>query len=326
MIRPKLVVLTPVRNEAWILTKFISAASLWADHIIIADQMSDDGSREIALSFPKVTLIDNPTREMHMAATRRLLLKEACKIPGEKIVFALDADEFFDGDFLNTSGWKSIMESQIGDIFCWRWKNLLPNGDGYTLWDPYYWAVHIGDSFGDGTFPDNFIHEQRLPMPNTVSKEYVLDDLYSLHFARVNPTRQRSKEIYYQVVTFTNRPDESGVRLYRMYHKKPGCLPRFELEAGDFGFYQKNGIDLQGLFASTDVGQYYLGQVARLIEANGPGRYRKIDMWNGEDNDFSKYNPQRVSDKMMMLYLRITARYADSVFIRAIDKILKKLY
>ena len=40
MNRPTLVVLTPVRNEAWILRAFLEATSLWADHIIIADQMS----------------------------------------------------------------------------------------------------------------------------------------------------------------------------------------------------------------------------------------------------------------------------------------------
>ena len=71
--RPTFVVLTPVRNEAWILRAFLEATSLWADHIIIADQMSTDGSREIARSFPKVTLIDNDRQEMHQAATRRLL-------------------------------------------------------------------------------------------------------------------------------------------------------------------------------------------------------------------------------------------------------------
>ena len=45
--RPLLVVLTPVRNEAWVLHAFLKATSLWADHIIIADQMSTDGSRDI---------------------------------------------------------------------------------------------------------------------------------------------------------------------------------------------------------------------------------------------------------------------------------------
>ena len=56
---PQLIVLTPVRNEAWVLRAFLTATSLWADKIIIADQMSTDGSREICKEFPKVILLDN---------------------------------------------------------------------------------------------------------------------------------------------------------------------------------------------------------------------------------------------------------------------------
>ena len=124
---PLKVVLTPVRNEAWVLRAFLEATSLWADYIIIADQMSTDGSREIAKEYPKVILIDNNRKEMHMAATRRLLFEEAKKIEGEKLLFALDADEFLSGDFVNTEDWKKILKSKPDDSFCWRWMNLKRN-------------------------------------------------------------------------------------------------------------------------------------------------------------------------------------------------------
>ena len=45
---PLMIVMTPVRNEAWVLPAFLESTSRWADYIIIADQMSTDGSREIA--------------------------------------------------------------------------------------------------------------------------------------------------------------------------------------------------------------------------------------------------------------------------------------
>ena len=61
--RPTIIVITPVRNEAWVLRAFLEATSLWADYIIIADQMSTDGSREIAKKYPKVVLIDNDNKE-----------------------------------------------------------------------------------------------------------------------------------------------------------------------------------------------------------------------------------------------------------------------
>ena len=56
---PKLICLTPVLNEAWILDRFLKCASIWADHIIISDQGSTDGSVEIAKQYKKVIFIDN---------------------------------------------------------------------------------------------------------------------------------------------------------------------------------------------------------------------------------------------------------------------------
>jgi hypothetical protein len=131
MNRPLLIVLTPVRNEAWILPAFLKATSLWADYIIIADQMSTDGSRDIYTQYEKVILVDNPRTEMHQARTRQLLFDAAKKIEGDKILFTLDADEFLSGDFVNTKGWQTIMNSEPGDVFCFRWMNLLPGMNTY---------------------------------------------------------------------------------------------------------------------------------------------------------------------------------------------------
>lgn len=193
--KPLLIVLTPVRNEAWILHAFLKATSLWADYIIIADQMSTDGSRDIYPQYEKVIVIDNPREEMHQARTRKLLFDAAMKINGNKILFTLDADDFLSGDFVNTNSWKTILNSQIGDTFCFRWMNVQPDLYKYTSHETFYWAVHIKDNL-DGEFPDNYIHEWRLPWPNHVNNEYIIDDVSFLHFARVNVQRQINKEIF----------------------------------------------------------------------------------------------------------------------------------
>src|SRR5689334_16635952 len=44
---PRVVVVTPVRNEAWILDRFLAVASRFAERIIVADQRSTDDSRAI---------------------------------------------------------------------------------------------------------------------------------------------------------------------------------------------------------------------------------------------------------------------------------------
>ena len=96
---PLLIVLTPVSNEAWILSAFLKATSTWADYIIVADQMSTDGSRNIYSQYDKVIVIDNPISDMHQARTRKLLFDYVRNIEGDKILCTLDADEFLSGDF-----------------------------------------------------------------------------------------------------------------------------------------------------------------------------------------------------------------------------------
>ena len=79
--RPRIIVLVPVRNEAWILRTFLDCASLWADHIIVADQSSTDGSAEIAAGFPKVTVIENPSLVYSEVERQRLLIEAARRFP-----------------------------------------------------------------------------------------------------------------------------------------------------------------------------------------------------------------------------------------------------
>lgn len=49
--RPISIVMTPTRNDAWVIRAFLECNGLWADYIIIADQMSTDGTREIANAY-----------------------------------------------------------------------------------------------------------------------------------------------------------------------------------------------------------------------------------------------------------------------------------
>ena len=46
---------TPVRNEAWIIDRFLAAAKTWADHVIVADQQSSDGTLEQLAKLRRVS-------------------------------------------------------------------------------------------------------------------------------------------------------------------------------------------------------------------------------------------------------------------------------
>ena len=323
---PLRIVLTPVRNEAWVLRAFLEATSLWADYIIIADQMSTDGSREIANDFPKVILIDNDRKEMHQAATRRLLFEEAKKIEGDKLLFALDADEFLSGDFIHTADWKKIVESKPDDSFCWRWMNLKRNDiTKYSTFQHYYWCVHESEALWEGEFPDNFIHEWRLPWSPKAddSHKFLLDDFCSIHLARVNELRQRNKERFYQVSTIGQNPKKSCVSLYRQYHTEEK-LEYVDVPQDAYCFYEEHGIDLWKYIDLDDEGEYYTSEIIGYFQKDGMKKYALLDIW---DEDWMKRNglkdPRNVFHKLLLGYLHKTNPYASSILVRCVDKILK---
>lgn len=333
--KPLLIVLTPVFNEAWILPAFLKATSLWADYIIIADQMSTDGSREIYKKFAsqenqcKLIVIDNPRKEMHQAATRRLLFDAAKKIEGDKILFALDADEFLSGNFPETEGWETILNSEPGDVFKFRWMLLNEDGKRYRIpvKMPYYWAAHVNDDVMKGKFPDNFIDEWRLPWPKHVNHEYVIDDISFLHLHNMNSLRQRNKTIYYQILQYLHPSNtKGGIYFNRRYNSKH-IYEYFPLPENAYAFYKNHGLDIYQNLNLQDEGAHYVQVVRSKIEEFGSLAFRKLDIW---DEEFlQKYNlkdPRRPIDRLMHWYLRKTQNIANTFLICNIDRILKTLY
>jgi len=324
--RPLQIVLTPVRNEAWVLRAFLEATSLWADYIIIADQMSTDGSREIASEYPKVILVDNNRQEMHQAATRRLLFEEAKKIKGDKTLFALDADEFLVGDFVNTPDWDSIVHSKPNDVFCWRWMNLSGDDKSKCSIGPhYYWAVHASDDLWDGVFPDNYIHEWRLPWPPqaTDDNKHLLDGFFSIHLAWVNQARQRNKERFYQVSTVGKEPKKSKVSIYRQYHYEETTV-FVDLPHDAYKFYEDHDLDIWKYVDLNDDGAYYTSEVLRYFKRDGINSFAMLDIW---DKDWMQKNgiadPRSPLQNWVLKYLDRTSSKMTAFHIRAVDKLLK---
>lgn len=330
MTKPQLIVTTPIRNEAWILEAFLTATSLWADRIILIDQQSTDGSREIAQKFQKVTLLDNPYKEINMAATRRILFQEVKKIQGDIILFTLDADEFWSGDFLHSAAWNKIITSEPGEIFDFYWMNLQPGGKTYTRGElPYDWVVHVDEHLWTGSYPDNYIHEPRMPWPSKVKKEHIIevDDMALLHFARYNGARQANKERFYQI-SLMEKMKLSGVGMYRSYHdKEVKNVDYFTVPENAFCTYSQAGIDLPSLIRNDDIGEYYLSESRRILQKDGTYKYHKLDIWSDEFCGLvGVANPTTWYDRLIHSYLRRTMSMRKSFIIRAIDKILKIWY
>ena len=345
---PKLVVITPVRNEAWVLRAYLAATSLWADVIIIADQMSTDGSRDIYREFGdeairrkaqgehccELIVIDNDRKEMHMAATRRLLFETAKKCIAESgrpnedfILFALDADEFLTGDFMETESWQHILNSQPNDVFCFRWKNIMPDKKRYFYGVHMPWVIHASSNLWDGMFPDNVIHEWRLPWPPDTKKEqeYNVDDICFLHFCEVPVKRVFNKHLFYQISTVAKVKNVNILKHWRQYHSiSYNPTEYYELQQDDFSLYEKNNVRLFELVNNQEEGKHLVEEARAYIDRFGSKKFGILDIWTPEVCQlYGVKDPRSWRQKVIHGYCRLTQPYQKSLLVRAFDKCLK---
>ncbi len=191
---PLIIVMTPVRNEAWVLNAFLRTTSTWADYIIIADQMSTDGSRDIIKKFAEgnkaktdladVILIDNKNPNFNEAERQSMLIAKAREISAgrDTVLFGLDADEILAANFKETEDWKKILNSIPCDVFWFKWAEISPNKKQYGDSTYYPWVFH-----DDGIEPHgNYVrvmHSMRIPYPLDEKQIYYINDFRVLHLA-----------------------------------------------------------------------------------------------------------------------------------------------
>ena len=342
MNKPKLICLTPVKNEAWVLDAFLTAASLWADHIIVADQHSTDGSREIYKRYPKVIVVDNNDTDLHETNRQRLMFAEARKIQGDKVFIALDADEIFTANYTETEDWRKITHSKVGDVYAFYWAELDPTATKYTVPETQYqWAI-----FDDGTNPpeEGKIHIARVPWPlNSEPNRTVVKDFQVMHLDKINIQRSTSKERYYQCYMLMNKQEKSSlgndvlvknnpILSFRASRTKYNVVKYSTIPDYFFENYQKQGIDILKLVDFSKTFCWQDERVLQYFDEKGISFFRKLDIWDKTWlAQLSKVagkeikDPRKWTDKLVHFYLRKT-QAKRTIFRRVVDRILKKIY
>jgi len=313
MSKPTIICLTPIKNEAWILHRFLKCASLWADHIIIADQTSTDESREIALSYPKVSLIDNTSSQYNEAERQKLLIEKARKITGQRLLIALDADEALTANFNSSPEWDTILDALPGTVINFQWVNLRP--DLQTYWSSGH-NLPLG-FMDDGTeHLGSSIHSSRLPIPENAAN-IILRDIKVLHYQYTDWQRMQSKHYWYQCWERLNHPNRRSIEIYRQYHHM------YEIDKHDlnqiltnwFSSYEEQGIDMTSISRSGSF--WWDEQILDLFEKYGTKLFKQEAIWDvkweqiaeklGRDVRTSQYtDPRNHLDKLIHKWLKRT--------------------
>ena len=145
------VVVTPVKNEELFLDRFLSVANQFAELVIIADQHSTDESRDVCRKFDRVVVIDNDNPDYDEASRQALLLTEARKrIPGPKVLLALDADEVVAADAMSSAGWGAMVHARPGTVLSFEKPDLYESTRNCLR---YHWRSSVSVRFScSGSF------------------------------------------------------------------------------------------------------------------------------------------------------------------------------
>jgi len=327
--QPKLICLTPVLNEAWILERFLKCASLWADHIIIADQGSTDGSVEIAKRFEKVLFIDNRNdgdfNEMQMRAP---LFEAANKIEGPKILIGLDADEILTPNF-DSLEWETIRNTKPGTILSLPIYNLLPNGKYWNFGEIYCGFVDDGTPYHTGN-----VHCPRIIMPQG-RDVLICHDICLLHYKYMDNERFKDRNRWYQCFELINK-ENTPFAIFRRYHHLE-AIPTEQLLPWPEWWkerYKEKGIDIYSILHQNE--QRWNKKVLEYMNSYGPDFFRRLNIWDvnwneradrlGIEHKESFKDPRRRWEKAINRWLINTQAKQHKTSVHVLEKIMKIIY
>jgi glycosyltransferase involved in cell wall biosynthesis len=320
----RIIVLTPVKNEGWILERFLTATSLFADHIIIADQASTDESVAICQKFPKVTVIRNDSNSYNEESRQQLLIDTARNMfpTAKRIFFALDADEIISADGLTASSWSKIRRASPGTSFYFEKPELLEQTNFCVRWpNSYFYLAYVDD--GSAHDKGKKVHSKRLPSKDPEVKEEI-DDIKFMHYALTRENAQSSKMRFYSVqekVLATRRLWER-----RHWYKAPFVVRKYvpaeNIEPTPeawFKDYEQQKID----FKAIDDKEYswHDFEVLKLFNKHGERAFYFENIWGFDWEKFrqhaismNKLNYESKPIKSPSIFHILTGKFLDASY------------
>jgi glycosyl transferase family 2 len=329
---PTIIVVTPVKDDAWILDTFLAAATTWADHVIVADQQSTDGSPEIAARYDRVRVVLNDSAEYDEGHRQRLLLREARKLPGPRIIFALDADEVLSANALDSDFLDRVRRLPPGTGIWMRWAQLLPGlRQAWVTESDWKCFGFVDDGSEHG---GQRLHSTRLPVDvNNLALRS--EHVFVLHLNYAAAERSWAKLRWYQCWERLNNPEQRPIRIFRQYQHILGIAPD-ELRPADPAWtagYSRYDVELRVPDATATR---HDAEVLGWLDRFGPDRFARIDIWQvdwqakaralGRDMPAAKVaDPRSAAERIVMRWLARTQPHAGRPSVRLAQRMLRPL-
>jgi hypothetical protein len=275
-----IIVLTPIKNEEWIIDKFLSVTSLFADVIIVADQFSTDRSREIAARYPKVDLILNERQEYNEEYRQKILLDRArSTITGRKLLIALDADEIITADSLMSPDWEAIELLPAGTELLFEKPDLLPKCESCIRYKDFFSLGYIDDlSHHIGSI----IHSKRLPGGDKAGRVNI-SSIKFMHFAKTRSHEYLARQRYYSMIENISNLNHFYTRLNKYSSRiNDHMIAEYisKVPASWIDFPELPKLELKEV--QTSYLNNYNTSVLDMFKIYGFKRFFNDDIWNVE--------------------------------------------
>jgi hypothetical protein len=320
---------TPTRNEAWIIGHFLAAAKMWADHVVVADQGSIDGTWETLQNRPGVHPVVNDTPGYDEGHRQRLLLNHVRQIEGKRILIGLDADEALSSNLIQSKQWAQLCDAKPGTVLRFKWVNILP-GFKEAWIPPQLSAFGFVD---DGSEHNGRrIHSPRVPQPPN-APVIDLEDVVVLHFQYVSWERMVSKHRWYQTWEFAKHREKGPLQIFREYHHMYGSWEKSELHPVKpewFEGFERLGIDYRTL--KSEPMTWWDQEVLHMLNDLGCEYFRKIAIWDKDWDGLAASNgtrrsnladPRSAFEKVIHRLLAMTQGYRSNFGVRGLERILR---
>lgn len=319
--RPLLIVISSNRNYGWVVPAFLKANTQWADYIVITDQMSTDGSREIYAQYDNVIVVDDKDMQFKENTRAKMAFLRGREIAAgrDAIYFALDIDEVLPADWMVTNDGKMILNSKPGDMFELKWANVNP--DKQTYWEEPYQYKIFHDNGMEWQESKDELHTPHLPYSDWNVKPTSISDFPNIHFGHYHKRWRLYNEKYYSMLDVHQHRSASVIPVNRAYNypemviSAPMCPIREEWLYKDFDIYN---------LINTKAQPQGVRLMKELIGQDGLEKYKCVDIWD-EDlcNELQVKDPRSIGWKILHRYLRKTQPYRKTIIVRCIDKFLK---
>lgn len=334
MDRPLLIVISSNRNYGWVVPAFLKANTQWADYIVITDQMSTDGSREMYAKYNeecnvygvkcKIIVVDDKDMEFKENTRARVAFEKGREIAAgrDAIYFALDIDEVLPAKWMETEDGKKILNSKPGDMFGLKWANLQPDNKTYIEEPSWQYKIFHDNGVAWQKSKDE-LHAPHLPYSSWEIEPYQITDFPNLHFGHYHKRWRKFNAKYYGMLDVHQHRSKSVIPMNRGYnYPDPIALayPRKEIKK-EWLYKEFNIFGLVDLNAQPQG----LKLIKELIVQDGIEKFQSVDIWD-EDlcNELQVKDPRTMGWKILHWYLRKTQPYRNTLVIRGVDKILKQ--